>query len=158
MYIPRDPSEINFVNLPANGTIPAFTAKQQSDAFFAYLEQDKYLKGLKGQFAERNGGLLPFYHRVDFKLLQDLFTNIGSKKHTLQFSLDALNFLNLLNSQWGIRQQTIVNNPLRFVNYSNGRPNFTLATYQDKLINKTFINTLSTSSTWSIQLGFRYIF
>jgi hypothetical protein len=158
MYIPTGPADINFVPLSASGTTPAFTAKQQSDAFFLYLEQDKYLSQHKGQIAERNGALLPFYHRVDMRFLQDIFTNIGERKHTLQFSIDALNFLNLLNSDWGIRQQTVVNNPLRFVSYTNGKPNFTMATYQNKLVDKTFINTLSTSSTWSLQLGFRYIF
>ncbi len=156
IYIPKDPSEINFAALAASGTTPAFTAQQQSDAFFQYVNQDPYLKKHKGQFAERNGALLPFYHRMDLKFLQDLFVSRGPNKHTLQFSLDALNFLNLLNHDWGIRSQAVVNNPLTFVNYTNGRPNFRMATYQGQLVNKTFINTVTTASTWSIQLGLRY--
>lgn len=156
MYIPKDPSEIQFAALAASGTTPAFTAQQQSDAFFQYLNQDPYLSKHKGQFAERNGALLPFYHRVDLKFLQDVFVTKGPNKHTLQFSLDALNFLNLLSSDWGLRSQTVVNNPLSVASTTAGRPTFRLATYQGQLINRTFINTVSTASTWSIQLGLRY--
>ena len=160
LYIPKDPSEITFTAIAANGTTPAFTAQQQSDAFFRFLNQDPYLKKHKGQFAERNGALLPFYHRVDMKFLQDIFVSRGTQKHTLQFSLDALNFLNLLSSQWGVRNQVVVNNPLTVASTIGGRPVFRMATYTNngtvQLVDRTFINTLTTASTWSIQLGLRY--
>ena len=158
MYIPRDASEINFVNLAAAGTTPAFTAQQQSDAFFRFVSQDKYLNKHRGQFAERFGTLYPWYHRVDFKFAQDIFTNVSNHRNTLQFTADVTNLLNMLNSDWGLRQLYVVNNPLRVVNYTNGKPNFTLQTYNGALLNSTFINQNSTSSTWGMQLGLRYIF
>src|SRR5690606_28024805 len=55
IYIPKDPSEITFVSKTVNGV--TYSAQEQSDLFFAYIEQDKYLKNHKGQYAERNGGL-----------------------------------------------------------------------------------------------------
>lgn len=158
MYIPKSPSQIHFVDLPASGNTPAFTAQQQSDAFFQFIAQDKYLSKHQGQTAERNGAKLPFYHRVDFSFLQDIFTNIGPHRNTLQFNATVVNFLNLLNHNWGIKKQVIVNNPLKLVSVTNGTPAYQLATYNGDLLRNSFINTNSTSTTWGIQLGLKYIF
>ncbi|MFT3981430.1 MAG: carboxypeptidase regulatory-like domain-containing protein [Ferruginibacter sp.] len=167
MYIPKSPSEITFTPLTVGSGTSAvtYTAQQQSDAFFAYIDQDKYLKKHKGQVAERNGVLYPFYHRVDLKFLQDIFTNIGNRKTTLQFTADVNNFLNLLNKDWGLRDFYTVNNPLRATkNATTGEVRYQLATYTPNgattpiLLDKTFIKSLSTSSTWSLQLGLRLIF
>ncbi len=110
MYIPRNPGEITFIPLTvgSGATAVTYTAQQQSDAFFAFIDQDKYLSKHKGQVAERNAVLYPFYHKVDFKFLQDVFTNIGSRRATLQFSADISNFLNMLNKDWGLRLSSTV--------------------------------------------------
>jgi len=164
MYIPKDPSEIRFVNLAASGTTPAFTAQQQSDAFFKFIAQDKYLSKHQGQITERNGTRQPWYNRVDMKFTQDIFTKVGGRRNALQFTADVTNFPNLINDKWGVRQFFVINNPLRFVSYSNGQPNFTLATYVPPgtttaiLIDRTYIHNNSLTSTYSIQLGLRYIF
>lgn len=164
MYIPKDPSQINFVTIAASGTNPGFTAQQQSTAFFKFIEQDHYLNKHKGQVAERNGVILPWYNRLDLKLTQDIFKNIGSRKHTVQITLDMLNALNFFNKNWGIKSFYIVNNPLKYVNSTGGVANFQLASYLPQgatsqvLIDKTYINNNSLSSTWGMQLGLRYIF
>ncbi|HNU88183.1 MAG TPA: carboxypeptidase regulatory-like domain-containing protein [Ferruginibacter sp.] len=170
MYIPKDPSQITFIPLTvgSGATAVTYTAQQQSDAFFAFVEQDKYLRKHKGMVAERNGALYPFYHRVDLKFLQDIFTNIGSRRMTLQFSADCQNFLNLLNKDWGLRDFFVVNNPLRATkNATTGEVRYQLATYTPNdapagsnpiLVDKTFIRSASTASTWSLQLGLRLIF
>jgi len=158
MYIPKDPSEIKFSNLAASGTTPAFTAQQQSDAFFQFISKDPYLKKHMGQTAERNAARLPFYHRVDFNFQQDLFTNIGKNRNTLQFTASVVNFLNLLNHDWGIRKQTIVTNPLRLISVTNGVPTYTLATFNGDLVRQPYINVSSTTTTYGIQLGVKYMF
>ena len=164
MYIPRNPSEIKFVALPASGNNPGFTAQQQSDAFFKFVAQDKYLSKHQGQVAERFGARQPWYNRVDAKLTQDLFTNVGKHRNTIQFTADVLNALNLVNSNWGVKQFFIVANPLKYVNATGGQANFQLATYLPQgattqvLLDRTYINNNSTSSTWGLQLGLRYIF
>ena len=170
MYIPRNASEITFIpqTVGTGSTAVTYTAQQQSDAFFAFVEQDKYLRRHKGQVAERNGVLYPFYHRVDAKLLQDFFLNIGGRRHTLQFSADCFNFLNLLNKDWGLRDFFPVSNPLRATkNATTGEVRYQLATYTPNgaptgsnpiLVDKSFFRSLSTSSTWSLLLGLRYIF
>lgn len=159
IYIPNDPSEITFTNITSQGNV-LFTAQEQSDAFFAYIDQDPYLSKNKGSYADRNGALIPWRNRFDLRILQDIFTNIGNRKHTLQLSLDVLNVGNLLNSDWGIIQTP---------NYSNGGilvPNvaadgtttFQLARVGGTFPTQTFRNVLSTATTWGMQVGLRYIF
>jgi hypothetical protein len=164
MYIPKDPSEITFTNLAASGSTPAFTAQQQSDAFFKFVEQDKYLRKHKGQNAERNTAKYPWYDRMDLNFQQEIFKNIGKYKNTLQFSVSVINFLNLFNHDWGIKKLFVVNNPLRVASVTNGIPAFQLATFTPpggttaQLIDRTFIKNYSTLSTWGIQLGAKYSF
>ncbi len=161
MYIPRNASEITFTNLTVGST--TYTAQQQSDAFFKYVEQDKYLRKHKGQNAERNAAMYPWFNRLDLNFQQEIFKNIGKYKNTLQFNASVVNFLNLLNHDWGIRKFYVVNNPLK-PTVTNGVATYQLATYTPpgassaQLVDRTFINNNSTSTTWGIQLGVKYIF
>jgi outer membrane receptor protein involved in Fe transport len=166
IYIPKNPSEITFLNRPASAltnNIP-YTAQQQSDMFFNYIEQDKYLSSHKGEYAERNGASLPWRNRIDFKFLQDVFTNIGGRRNTLQFSLDVVNFGNLINREWGrIRtinasQILLPQNTSSLVAGGTVKPTFWLATDRGNLISETFRDVLSVSATYSIKIGLRYIF
>jgi Carboxypeptidase regulatory-like domain/TonB dependent receptor len=163
MYIPKDPSEIKFTPLAASGSTPAFTAQQQSDAFFQFISKSAYLSHHMGQTSERNAARYPFFHRVDFSFLQDVFSNIGKNRNTLQLNVSVINLLNLLNHDWGIRKQFIVNNPLKLVSVVNGVPTYTLATTNavvstGDLVRQPYINVSSTSTTWGIQLGVKYLF
>lgn len=79
-----------------------YSAKEQRDDFWAYINEDSYLKGRKGKYAERGGAIMPWHHQLDLKFNQDFFLNVGGKRNTLQFGVDIKNFLNLLNSDWGI--------------------------------------------------------
>ena len=101
IYIPKDPSEIDFTSFAFPNSV-TYSAQQQKDLFFKYIEQDKYLRAHKGQFAERNGGQFPWRNQFDAKLMQDVFVNLGKKRNTFQFTIDVFNFGNLLNPQWGI--------------------------------------------------------
>ncbi|MGV3529227.1 MAG: TonB-dependent receptor [Flavisolibacter sp.] len=157
MYIPRDASEIQFKDNVKIGS-NTYTAQQQSDMFFKYLEQDPYLSKHKGEVAERNGALLPWYNRVDFKFAQDIFTTLGGRRNTLQFTADVVNFLNMLNSNWGVRQFVTTVSPLKVESVSNGVPTFSLNAYQSEPVQNTFEQTMSTSTTWGLQLGLRYSF
>ncbi len=161
IYIPKDASEIIFEDIKnSNGTV-RHTAQQQSDAFFAYIDQDKYLRENMGKYAERNGAKFPWYNRYDLKFLQDFYINVKGQKNTLQFSCDILNLSNLLNSDWGVRKSLTVNNGaiLKFTKLNSANvPMFNMAEVSSKLPTATFQNNLSTSSTWGIQIGVRYIF
>ena len=160
IYIPKNPSEITFVPQTVNGV--SYTAQQQSDLFFAYIEQDKYLRKHKGQYAERNGGVYPWRNRVDVKIMQDIFSNVGKNRNTVQFTIDIFNFGNLLNPSWG-KEKTLNAASILFpqnVATMGGAttPTFRLATDRGNLITSTFRDNISVFSTYSMQFGLRYIF
>ncbi|MEO6069645.1 MAG: carboxypeptidase regulatory-like domain-containing protein [Chitinophagaceae bacterium] len=164
IYIPKDQTEIDFVPKTISGVV--YSAQQQKDLFFKYIDQDKYLQKHKGQYAERNGGLLPWRHEFDVKFVQDVFTNFVGKRNTLQFSIDIFNLGNLLNSNWGLTQTTnassgqilIPQNTSSLTPGGATRPTFQLATDRNHIIKDTFRKNLSLSSTYYMQFGLRYIF
>ncbi|MEN5378533.1 TonB-dependent receptor [Sphingobacterium kitahiroshimense] len=106
IYVPKDASEIHFVDIAASpGSIyggKAYTAKEQSDIFFAMVDGDDYLKSRKGQYAERNGGTMPWRHQFDLRISQELFSGIAGGKNSLEFFWDVFNIGNLFNSDWGV--------------------------------------------------------
>ncbi len=131
-----------------------YTAEQQKDDFWAFINQDDYLKTRKGKYAERGGAKMPWHHRVDFKFAQDFYLTMkNGKRNTLTFGVDIINVANLLNKNWGLYKQ-VVNSQL--LNYNKG--NITYQTYQDKRVTSTFQNYNSFGSTYSIQFSLRYKF
>lgn len=164
MYIPASPSEINFTDFIVkvnNVNTVKYTAQQQADAFWTYVNQDKYLRDHKGEYAERNGAKYPWYNRFDAKIIQDFYIKTKGSRHTLQLSCDILNAGNLLNSSWGVRKNQVVSSGslLKFASLdANNQPLFNLNESRGAFPTKTFENSLSTASTWGIQIGLRYIF
>lgn len=55
-----------------------YSAKEQRDDFWAYINEDSYLKGRKGKYAERGGAIMPWHHQLDLKFNQDFFLNVGA--------------------------------------------------------------------------------
>jgi len=170
IYVPASPSEITFVTLSTtqiiNGvsTPVTYTPQQQSDMFFAYIEQDDYLKERKGQYAERNGARYPWRNQIDLKFSQDIFTNIGGRKNTLQFTLDIINFGNLINKDWGIFKSINSSailapaNTAALVPGGTVVPTFRMATIGGVPVSETFRDNNSITSTYYMQFGLRYLF
>ncbi|MFN5912875.1 MAG: hypothetical protein ACK43J_00645, partial [Chitinophagaceae bacterium] len=159
MYIPKDANDIVFVAQAASSTLTAYTAQQQSDAFFKFIENAPSLRRNKGRYAPRNGAALPWYDRVDVKILQDVFTNIGKRRNTIQVSLDILNFTNLLNKEWGVVKATTIRNPLVFAGYNSaGQPTYRMSQIGGQLVTSPYTTVQSFASTWGLQFGVRYIF
>jgi len=162
IYVPADASEITFVDQTVNSVL--WTAAAQSNAFFAYVDQDKYLSSRKGKYAERNGALFPWRNNFDAKIMQEFFVKAGGKRNTIQVSLDILNIGNLINKNWGKADAYNMNNILVPANNSsvtyNGtvKPTFRLNPYNNTMLSETFRDIVSYSSTYSMQLGIRYIF
>lgn len=166
IYIPKDPSEIDFTSFTfPNGV--TYTAQQQKDIFFNYINQDKYLRAHKGQYAERNGAQAPWRNQLDVKFIQDLFINIGKNKNTVQFTLDIFNFGNLINPNWGKVRTVNASTLLVPTNATSGtiftpggttRPTFRLQTDRNNPVTTTFRDNVSIASTYYMQFGLRYIF
>jgi len=179
IYVPKNASEITFVDQTygSGSSAVTYTAKQQSDLFFKYIEQDKYLSSRKGKYAERNGALMPWRNQVDVRFTQDIFQNIAGKRNTLQFTLDIFNFGNLLNKNWGIYKTvnasallvprnvtasvTSASTGTTYAAYTAGgtnKPVFSLASDRNVPVTSTYRDNNTLTSTYYMQFGLRYIF
>ncbi len=164
MYIPANDNEIIFVDIKNKDGIVTDDAQSQRDAFWAFVDQDKYLRDNKGSYAERAGALLPWRNRFDVKVLQDIFADFGTtKRYTLQISLDLLNVGNMINSDWGNVQKQILGNYdmslLKFAGVNDeGKPTYNMNKAGKSFPTSSFTDVLSTTSTWGAQVGLRLIF
>lgn len=141
IYVPTA-SEINSMQ---------FSGAGQAEAFNKFIEQDNYLSGRRGNYAERYGALAPWRGKWDIKILQDLKV---SEDNTLQFSIDILNAGNLINSDWGLVQQPNAVQPIGVSVDSSGIPTYTF----DPSLQDTFVYDSSLLSRWQVQFGLRYSF
>ena len=156
VYIPASREALNEWNFKDNGS---YTAEQQKDDFWAYINQDDYLKNHKGEYAERGGAVMPWHHQLDFKFNQNFYLNVAGQKNTLQFGVDIKNLANLLNNSWGLYKT--VNNT-KLLNYTAGKNgaqgSFQFQKNGKNVLSKTYTNNTSFNSTYSIQFSIRYIF
>lgn len=158
-----DGSGLNdLIYIPTNGEIDGMLFSGDATAQAAqraglkeYIRKDDYLNTRRGQYAEKYGALSPWYSRWDMRILQDYYL---PNKNVVQLSLDILNFGNLLNSDWGIRQfatSTGLAQPIAVsVDPNTLVPTYTFDTDQTS----TFFNDFGLASRWQMQLGLRYIF
>jgi hypothetical protein len=157
IYIPRDQSEMNFSTFTASGR--TFTAAEQAAAFEQYIQQDTYLRDRRGQYAERGAVFLPIFSRVDLSVMQDLFANLGGRRHSGQVRLDIFNFGNMLNSDWGVSDRLIRNQILTNPAVdAQGRATYRLAVVSNQLLTQSYEKASSTSDVWSLMVSFRYTF
>ncbi len=161
IYVPRNQGEIaltDFTN--TDGT--KYTAAQQWTDLDAYINQDSYLSGRRGDYAERNGATQPWRGQLDFRLLQDFYVKVGNKRNTIQLSVDIFNVGNLLNSDWGVLKTPSRNALINFTGYdANQVPQFQYRYFNATTktpLTSSFTDSFSTISRWQMQLGVRYIF
>ena len=156
IYIPAAKSEIILVSETGG-----LTADQQWDALSAFIEGNEYLRGRKGNYAERNGDRLKTSHVIDLKFAQEFTLNVGKKKHTIEFTADIFNFTNLLNKNWGKRYFTNVDQ-VQLIQQIGFLPNGTTPTFRFNPDAATRINQADdvglNSSRWQMQTGVRYTF
>jgi Carboxypeptidase regulatory-like domain len=170
LYVPATSADIRFVDITQNvGGVNQvlYTAAQQAEAFEAFIAQDDYLSGKRGQYVDRNAVTLPFLHRIDVSATQDFNIKIKGKKQTFQFRADVLNFTNMLNSDWGVSKRATAAQLLSVreaPSAGNGYvPGVQLAFQTDdfgnrSLIKDTFQNNASVFDVWQVQFTLRYIF
>lgn len=164
IYVPKDANDIVLETVGAgDNRTPAIIWAQLN----AYINQDPYLSTRRGQYAERNGLLLPFYKKLDLNYTQDFFVSVKGKRNTIRFTMDIFNFGNLLNKNWGTFKVT---NRAALLNFkrvetaagaNTGKPVFSFpyldATNQIPLTS-TFQNSTGPGSRYQVQMGIRYIF
>ena len=145
IYVPTE-AEVGQMN---------FSGPGQAEAFNDFIAQDDYLRGRRGQYAERYAAISPWRNRVDLRILQDFHFNAGKERNTIQFSIDILNFGNMINSDWGVIQQPNSIQPIGVrVDPATNVPTYTF----DGTLTETFGYDSSIDSRWQMQFGLRYIF
>jgi outer membrane receptor protein involved in Fe transport len=157
IYVPKSINDIHFATLDENKNVVRVdeaTAQKQWAALDAFIRQDDYLKDRRGKYAERNGAMLPWYTQMDVRFLQDFYLDIKGKKNTFQLSIDILNFGNLLNSHWGVRQFASTFTPITVLGFEDNTP---LMQFNENL-KDSYVDDFSVNSKWQMQIGLRYIF
>lgn len=161
IYIPRDASEIKLEPGSYRDEAAAWTALND------FIEQDDYLSKHRGEYAERNGSVLPFEHQLDLSISHDikLWCCKGRKCNTLRFSFDISNFLNLLNKHWGVKSETQLgyqSSPqfqfLRMKEKPSAANNYTPSFEFQKDLTETYKDLRSERSRWAIMFGVKYMF
>ena len=157
IYVPASREELNGWDFADNGEVngETYTANMQRDDFWAYIQQDDYLKDRLGQYAERGGAKMPWHYQIDFKYLREMSLKIGKHRHTLQLGLDILNLPNFLCKDWGIYKQ-ITGNTLLTYNTKTNQYTYNLVNGERHLF--TSQNYLSGASSYQMMFTIRYLF
>jgi len=162
IFVPQKGTDIRFDNLVVGST--TYTEAQQQQAFDEFINQDEYLSTRRGQYAERNGSVLPYLHRFDLSIAQDFFVKVKGKKNAVQVRLDILNAGNLISDKFGVSQRATAPAILNFVKYNElGEPVYKLSTQKlvdgtTVLAKDTYQKNSSVFDVWTAQLGLRYTF
>ncbi len=157
IYVPKDASEMYFQEYKSGDV--TFTVAQQQEAWNKYIEQDDYLKTRRGQYAERNGVVLPSISRIDLGVSQEFYAPFLGKRNAIVFRLDILNFSNLLNKDWGVGQELISNQPLiSQAAAADGKPVYRLRSINNKLIEKSYTTSATLEDVYRLQFTIRYLF
>lgn len=161
MFVPRNASDLNFeqYSITTNSEQIIFTPEQQAAAFDAFIEQDEYLSARRGQYAERNGALMPWQFTLDLSFVQEFYLDVNGKRNTLQLRADIFNFGNLINNKWGVGDLIVNTSPLQFRNINNnGEPVYRFNAVNNQLPTSTYRTSTGLGDVWQAQLGVRYIF
>ena len=144
------PSSIKQIDLEEyeNDLGETISINEQWEALDNFIVKSKYLKKRRGQFAQRYGAILPWSFRLDLRLEQNV--DISPKNH-ISVSLDFLNLINLLNSNWGATKVPANDYPIEATSPT------TFRVYPEN-ITKEFIRSNNSQNNWYIQVGIRYMF
>jgi hypothetical protein len=164
MFIPADASQIKFTQSKSvNGVADTRSVTDIWNQFNDFIKNSPYLNARRGQFAERNGFVLPWTHRLDLNFTQDFIIKVKDNKHTLRLTADIYNFSNLINKDWGVLYSPTTTRPLTFSAMdTDGKTPIYQFNYLDG-VNKVPFTKPTTPSTsigsrWQLQIGVRYLF
>lgn len=167
IYVPASKDELTFADYTPDGADWVYTAEEQAEDFWNFINNSKYLSSRKGQYAERNGLVAPWTHQFDVRIYQNFyFHQKNGQRHTLQIGLDIENIGNLFNQNWGHYWSVNNTSILRIAqnSYTAGgagqspKPVYNFMTNGLERLTSEFSPSISLSSTWMMQLSLRWIF
>ena len=140
----------NLIYVPTEENLASMTFKDEANkaAFNEFIENDRYLRKIRGQYSERGGVVAPWQHRFNFKIAQDFNFNVASRKNAIQLALDINNLGNLLNSNWGVYNRLEKDQVLTY-DSATGTYTFTAPKWS---------KIATVSSTWNMLLSLRWFF
>ncbi|MBI1937070.1 MAG: TonB-dependent receptor [Ignavibacteriales bacterium] len=153
-YIPRNKSEILLGTISSGQYVAA--SEQQYNDLFAFINNNNYLSENKGKISERNGARNPWRNILDLRIQQDIPDIWGLGR--LQVSLDILNVLNLINSEWGWDESVFSTYRIASLQgriTHNGKANTPVYSFSKPARNVPWSIT-DTTSRWAMQFGIRY--
>ena len=151
LYIPteKELDQMLFTSVDSKGEPLKMTAEKSRAAFKQWLENDSYAKNHRGQFAERNSNLSKWEHQIDLHLAQHIYNVQGVGK--LEFTVDIINFANMLNKKWGASYDSAFNlSPVTLEYFKDGKAYYSY--------NKAEIKKSDIGSRWHCQVGVRLTF
>jgi len=126
------------------------TNAQNFAAYNDYIDNNEFLSKYRGRIAPRNGGRDPWINRLDLKFSQ----RIPVKWVFAEFTVDVLNFTNLLDDNWGqIKRYSTFGTPQPVTLNTAG--NYTYTGVGSKA---TVQSNEDLDSRWKVQLGIRLSF
>ena len=146
MYIPSAPS---------SGEVVFRGGAAEEAKFWEIVNANPALAAAKGGVVGRNNTYAPWVNNIDLRFNQELpgFT----AGHKASFTLDFLNFGNLLNKKWGRIDEVSFPSRRRFVNFNgldaNGKYIYSLGSLDDLSTRQA-----SGESQWAVQATLRYEF
>lgn len=163
-----DGNATDLIYIPATKDEIMFKTTADADAFWTFVNNDKYLSKHKGQYAEAYAGRAPWVHRIDLRIAEDFCFKIGNTTHNFQLSASIDNLTNLINSNWGVQKLSCYQGsltgtiaPLKYegVDATSGRPMFSMnkvdGAYPTQNYTKSYMNT---SECWLVLFGIKYMF
>ena len=155
MYIPKasGSGEVAFYGDTA-------TNHGNEERFWSIVNGDKDLRKAAGSVVRRNGSFAPWTNSFDLRISQEIPGFLKGNKAS--FSLDFLNFGNLLNKKWGhineVAFQSAGGQARSFVDYvgldAQGRYTYAVRPQVESLD----IRQAKGESQWAIQATVRYEF
>lgn len=167
IYVPKSKDELKFSDYTPDKWEEVYTAEAQATDFWNFINNDKYLSTRKGKYAERNGLIAPWTHQIDVRVYQNFYINCrNGQRNIIQLGLDIRNLGNLISKNCGNFWST--NNTAILKLASNGykggsagqdaAPVYQFQTNGTEVLTTQFTPSISTASTWMMQLSLRYIF
>lgn len=148
--------------IPANDKEISFKTEDDRKAFWAYVDQDSYLKNHLGQYAEAYSARAPWTHRFDLRLMEEFQFHVGNAKHSIQLSFDFMNIGNLFNSKWGVQRTNDNSYAKGLLKYegvdANNVPTYSMAKVNGEYVNKSYDYYRVDTQCWQFQIGIKYLF
>jgi Carboxypeptidase regulatory-like domain len=106
LYVPKNARDASEIQFSANGNL---TPAMQADSLEAFIVGHECLNSQRGMILKRNSCRTPWTKTVNFSARQSVHTFNG---HNFIVQMDAFNFLNLLNKNWGAQDLGSTNSQL----------------------------------------------